>query len=254
MQCNIQLSWCKCQIKLLICQFLKETHAHFFCNFWSCPQKRLSLARAVTSNLAFPWLGERPPPWKDLEDLEERQRRCLDLTTNLFKGRGTIHNGPLFIQIQIENLIFHRWKVVKGIWLVLPRWPARVGSLRSADDDRGSLGPWVVLPGQFKPRSHLLQPLHKQSVGRWTPEVSDVVEESKLWRREKSETHFGFPKPYLGFWVDMSVSPPSASPLERVQTTRARFVRAKPDPVLRSWQDSTSIKSVWLFRTNKRES
>jgi len=30
----------------------------------------------------------------------------------------------------------------------------------------------------------------------------------------------------------MSVSPPSASPLERVQTTRARFVRAKPDPVL----------------------
>ena len=31
----------------------------------------------------------------------------------------------------------------------------------------------------------------------------------------------------------MSVSPPCASPLERVQSTRARFVRAKPDPVLR---------------------
>ena len=116
--------------------------------------------------------------------------------------------------------------------------------------------PWVggSCSGQFKPRSHLIQPLHKQSVGRWTPEVSDVVEEGKLWRRKECETHFGFPKPYLGFWLDMSVSPPSASPLERVQTTRARFVRAKPDPVLRSWRDSASIKSVWIFRTNKRES
>ena len=118
--------------------------------------------------------------------------------------------------------------------LAFPPWPARVAPQAVS---------WRS-PGQFKPRSHLIQPLHKQSVGRWTPEVSDVVEESKLWRREKSETHFGFPKPYFGFWLDMSVSPPSASPLERVQTTRARFVRAKPDPVLRSWRDSASIKSV----------
>ena len=250
---NYLFSWCKCW-KFLICQFLKET---LICSvtFDLVPRSVCPWPGLWPPTWLSPWLGERPPPWKDLEDLGERQRRCLDLTTNLFKGRGRSHNGPLFIQIQIEDLIFHHWMVVKGMacpWMrAFPRWPTRVGALRSADDDRGSTGPWVVLPGQFKPRSHLLQPLHKQSVGRWMPEVSDLVEEGK---QEKCETHFGFPKPYLGFWLDMSVSPPSASPLERVQTTRARFVRAKPDPVLRSWRDSASIESVWLFRTNKRES
>ena len=45
----------------------------------------------------------------------------------------------------------------------------------------------------------------------------------------------------------MSVSPPCASPLERVQSTRARFVRAKPDPVLRFDSDSISFYSLLEF-------
>ena len=43
----------------------------------------------------------------------------------------------------------------------------------------------------------------------------------------------------------MSVSPPCASPLERVQSTRARFVRAKPDPVLRFLKNFMSLWFLW---------
>ena len=46
----------------------------------------------------------------------------------------------------------------------------------------------------------------------------------------------------------MSVSPPCASPLERVQSTRARFVRAKPDPVLRfDWDYFLKKTPFWIL-------
>ena len=238
-------------------------------NFW----KKRMLICSVTFNLVprsvCPWPGLWPPTWlspglerdqrlgKTLKTLGRDSAAALTWPPTSSKAEGEATTDPCSFKfkLRISSFITEWWSKA---WLVLG-WELFPVDLPGSElwDQLTTIGvPWVrgscsVLPGQFKPRSHLLQPLHKQSVGRSTPEVSDLVEEGK---QEKSETHFGFPKPYLGFWLDMSVSPPSASPLERVQTTRARFVRAKPDPVLRSWRDSASIESVWLFRTNKRES
>ena len=125
-------------------------------------------------------------------------------------------------QVQIWSLCFHRWKQCLSLTenscfsalTCQGRWVPE----QSADGVQDSLN-----------RAQASLPLHKQSVGRWTPGRCDVGEERKyFWSlKEKWETTFKAKK------SDMSISPPCASPLERVHSTRARFVRAKPDPVLR---------------------
>ena len=167
----------------------------------------LALAQAVTSNLASPAFTSFKAPVAS--ERQDKPQRTL-----------------LLIQIQIENLSFHQSKACPwfrtlelGFSALTCQGRGSRISWRSLDGGRGG-------EGQFKPRSVL--PLPKQSVGRRTPGGWDVVEDRKYFNTGLKEQKKGKKSK-----SDMSVSPPCASPLERVQSTRARFVRAKPDPVLR---------------------
>ena len=139
--------------------------------FWSCSKPGLSLAQAVTSNLTFPWQGSAFP-WVGFHP------------GRFSHERETNHNGS-FVKSSsnLESLLSSLKAVLVLDWELLLFRLDLPGSLpeQSADGVEDSLN-----------RAQASLPLHKQSVGRWTPGRCDVGEERKyFWSlKEKLETTF----------------------------------------------------------------
>ena len=92
------------------------------------------LAWRETSALERPWRPWRetaPLPWPDHQPLQRPRDN---------PQRTLVHSNSNW-ESHLSSL-----KGKTCPWMrAFPRWPARIWALRSADDDRGSMGPWVVL-------------------------------------------------------------------------------------------------------------